>query len=377
MRWDKSPIGRKVAYLGMALVMASLAACSEYSSFSWGDGLSWQQARLRSLSDQSKATNRQSNEASRHVVMPGDTVSELAQAYRVSTRSLVETNSLGAPYRIYVGQVLDIPARGQTGLATARKSNVHNVSVRPAERIHIVARGETISAIAHKHGYRTGDVLALNRNVDPRRLIVGTKLQLPPVTSPNARTVVASNTSPAAGSGRSSLPRPVQNSKTAEISVAALPSPVPRKKAPPAVRTEPPALTGTGFMWPVRGEIISSFGPQPSGLQNDGINVRAAGGTTVVAAENGVVVYAGSDIDAFGRMLMIRHADGYLSAYAHNSTLLVAEGDKVKRGQPVAKVGMTGDVLEPQLHFELRKGRDAVDPTRYLKGENVQLAQSG
>lgn len=115
-------------------------------------------------------------------------------------------------------------------------------------------------------------------------------------------------------------------------------------------------------MWPVNGKIISNFGPTANGLHNDGINIAAPRGTPVHAAENGVVVYAGNQLRGFGNLLLIRHADGWVTAYAHNDTLLVKKGEQVKRGQVIARVGSTGNVSSPQLHFELRKGTEAVDP---------------
>jgi len=139
---------------------------------------------------------------------------------------------------------------------------------------------------------------------------------------------------------------------------------------------EAPSLSGDGFLWPVSsGDVISGFGAKPDGRQNDGINIAAPTGSVVRAAENGLVVYADEDLAAFGRMLLVRHAGGYLTAYAHNDALLVARGDVVSRGQPIAKVGRTGDVIEPQLHFEIRRGKSAVDPVALLDGSEVRIAR--
>ncbi|MBX6324108.1 MAG: M23 family metallopeptidase, partial [Rhodospirillaceae bacterium] len=134
-----------------------------------------------------------------------------------------------------------------------------------------------------------------------------------------------------------------------------------------AAAPEPPPLSGDKFLWPVAaGRILMGFGPAAGGQQNDGINIAAAEGTPVRAVENGVVAYAGNELRGFGNLLLIRHADGWMSAYAHNETLLVKRGDTVKRGEIIARVGKTGNVSEPQLHFELRRGTRAVDPMPYL-----------
>jgi murein DD-endopeptidase MepM/ murein hydrolase activator NlpD len=120
------------------------------------------------------------------------------------------------------------------------------------------------------------------------------------------------------------------------------------------------------FLWPVKGKVVSRFGPQGGGQHNDGINIAAPRGTPVLAAENGVVVYAGNELPGFGNLLILRHADGWMTAYGHNDALKVRRGDTVRRGQPIATVGTSGGARTPQLHFEIRRGSDAVDPSRYL-----------
>jgi murein DD-endopeptidase MepM/ murein hydrolase activator NlpD len=118
----------------------------------------------------------------------------------------------------------------------------------------------------------------------------------------------------------------------------------------------------------VQGRIIASFGAREGGLHNDGINIAARDGAAVRAAENGVVAYTGNQLQGFGNLVLIKHSDGWMSAYAHSSEVLVKRGDVVRRGQVIARVGRTGSVSAPQLHFELRKGERAVDPRRYLVG---------
>ena len=113
--------------------------------------------------------------------------------------------------------------------------------------------------------------------------------------------------------------------------------------------------------------MLSSFGAKAKGLYNDGINISASRGTPVLAAENGVVAYAGNELRGFGNLLLIKHSGGWVTAYAHNETLLVRRGQKVKKGQVIAKVGSTGAVSSPQLHFELRKGKRAINPEKYLR----------
>ena len=111
---------------------------------------------------------------------------------------------------------------------------------------------------------------------------------------------------------------------------------------------------------------MKSYGPKKDGLHNDGINIAAPRGSPVRAADNGVVAYVGNELRGFGNLLLIKHANGWMTAYAHNEAILVGRGARVKRGQTVARVGDSGSVVSPQLHFEIRRGIRAVDPAKLL-----------
>ena len=141
-----------------------------------------------------------------------------------------------------------------------------------------------------------------------------------------------------------------------EVAVALLPQPL----------TEPAARAGARFSWPLRGKLLANFGAAGKGLHNDGINIAAPTGAQVRAVDNGVVAYAGNELKGFGNLLLIKHADGWTTAYAHNEKLLVKRGDVVQQGQVIAAVGRTGNVDTPQLHFEVRKGTQAVNPLEFL-----------
>jgi murein DD-endopeptidase MepM/ murein hydrolase activator NlpD len=118
----------------------------------------------------------------------------------------------------------------------------------------------------------------------------------------------------------------------------------------------------------VRGRIISGFGTKPNGEKNDGINLAVPEGTSVKSVEAGTVIYAGNELAGYGNLVLVRHAGGWVSAYAHNKDLLVKKGDTVQRGQTIAHAGMTGSVTSPQVHFELRQGAKPVNPLDYLAG---------
>ena len=178
--------------------------------------------------------------------------------------------------------------------------------------------------------------------------------------------------------------------QTVALAATAKPTPAPAPKAAPApaeqqvAMVSPPAAQVVtpdasaaakaadaampSFRWPARGRVISSSGAMANGQQNDGINLALPEGTPVHAAEDGVVAYAGSELKGYGNLVLVRHSNGFVTAYAHASEILVKRGDQVRRGQVIAKSGQTGNVTSPQLHFEIRKGSAPVDPTQYLPG---------
>lgn len=334
-------MGRLSKTLLVLTMLAPLAACAGFVPVDFGTGRS--SARERALADgDRKGGGGRPLVAGpgQHLVMPGDTVSELAQRYGVPMRQIVSLNGLKPPYRIYVGQVLQI----------APKPAVE------ASRIHRVQAGETVPQIAARYGLQTAELQAANPDLPAGRLQAGQPLRIPSTRSqpPSPASTLASRPSPA---------------DTAEAPLS-----VPPEAFRRAAETPAPPLSREGFLWPVEGEILDRFGSKPNGMRNDGINIAAPEGTPVRAAESGVVVYAGEAIPAFGRMLMLRHDGGWLTAYAHNRTLLVTVGDVVRRGQVIARVGATGDVTVPQLHFQVRKGTQPLDPVALL-GSPRQLAQ--
>ncbi len=125
-------------------------------------------------------------------------------------------------------------------------------------------------------------------------------------------------------------------------------------------------VSSAKFRWPVRGRIISDFGAKPGGGKNEGVNLAVPEGTPVKAADSGTVIYSGNELKGYGSLVLVRHDEGWVSAYAHNSQLKVKRGDKVRRGDVIALAGKSGSVNQPQVHFELRKGNKPVDPLNHL-----------
>jgi murein DD-endopeptidase MepM/ murein hydrolase activator NlpD len=295
-------------------------------------------------------------------VAQGDTVFAIARRHEIPVRDLIDANGLAPPYRLRVGQTLVVPA-AQT---------------------HLVQPGETIYTVSRRYGIDMREVARANNLAPPYALQTGIKLRVPRQGSAEP-TTIATGPPPRLEPKPTLPPQP-----PGAVAVAPLPAPPQAEPAQPLPPPEPqtarvapqlelappPARTGREFLWPVQGKLLSRFGPKAGGLQNDGINIAAPRGATVRAAESGVVVYAGNELRGFGNLLLIRHADGWVSAYAHADSLLVARGAQVKRGQAVAKVGSTGSVSEPQLHFELRQGVNAVDPLRHLARDGAAISSA-
>ncbi len=232
--------------------------------------------------------------------------------------------------------------------------------MRHADSVHIVEPGETLLGIAHRNGV-TLVALARANNIQPHtKVSIGDRL-----TIPGGRKVAVHK--PAAPRIEKPHTVPVEKVAAVPVEKARVATPEPRATESVA-KTEHVASGMPSFRWPVKGRVIAGFGKRPNGTQNDGINLAVPEGTPIKAAEDGVVAYAGNELKGYGNLVLIRHADGFVSAYANASELLVKRGDSIKRGQVIAHAGQTGNVTSPQLHFEIRKGSTPVDPAKYLGG---------
>lgn len=228
--------------------------------------------------------------------------------------------------------------------------------------VYVVQRGDTAYAIARCLHVDLKDLVVLNSLVPPYMIQVGEAMLIPSdARFENCRATRRAGT--AAINSEGSVDSGVNDIGVHGTLVV----------SPPAVAADQytvipatPPRAATKFLWPVTGEVISDFGPKPGRLRNDGINIAAPIGTEVRAAENGVVAYAGNELRGYGKMLLIRHQGGWITAYAHNKELLVKQGALVARGDVIARVGKSGSVDRPQTHFEIRKGEKAVDPKSYL-----------
>ncbi|HEY3916846.1 MAG TPA: peptidoglycan DD-metalloendopeptidase family protein [Stellaceae bacterium] len=277
------------------------------------------------------------------VVEKGDNLYTISRHYDVPLRSIIDANHLDAPFRVAAGTRLDLPQ----------------------ERFHVVQQGDTLYGIARLYGVEVSTLASLNHLSAPYALRSGQTLYLPAsVEPPEKPTAVGAETGAAPAA-----PAPKPEAPAAEsASPAAVPPAAPSTTtaAPEAATANAPPRAGRGFAWPVEGRIVEGYGAGPNGTHNDGINIAVRPGAPIRAADGGVVAYAGNELRGYGNLVLIRHSGGYMTAYAHNSQLLVKRGDVVKRGQEIAKAGATGTVDSPQLHFEIRQGARALDPTSLL-----------
>ena len=285
-----------------------------------------------------------------HTVLEGDTVYKISKNYQLPMREIITLNNIQAPYVLNTGYRMKLPPPNE----------------------HEAREGDTVEMIARMYEVSPNRLVSLNNLQPPYNIARGQVLRLPTPSGQAAAEIqqaaIQSSQSTVPSAKVESVEREVLNSKTPEaaknnkatVQKASVNS---RAKIPDAT----PKMSGTGkFMRPVDGKIISNFGPKADGLMNDGINIKAVRGSPVRAAENGIVVYNGNDLEGYGNLILIRHENKMMSAYAHLDKTLIKRGAKVVRGQSIGTVGSTGQVNSPQLHFEIRKGSTPLNPTKYL-----------
>ena len=224
----------------------------------------------------------------------------------------------------------------------------------PVPPVHTVTHGDTLSRVAQRFGVSAREVAVANGLAPDAPLRVGSRLTIPVKTPVAAR----GQKVPDAHAPEPAPARPAPG--TAIVATAQVVTPV-----------EPP---GPGFRWPVRGRIVNNFGSRVNGSVNDGIDLAVPEGTLVRAADDGVVAYASNELKGYGNLVLVRHPNGFVTAYANGSEFLVKRNDQVRKGQVIMKSGQTGSVSAPQLHFEIRKNSAPVDPTQYLPADKSASA---
>jgi murein DD-endopeptidase MepM/ murein hydrolase activator NlpD len=307
------------------------------------------------------------------IVGTSDTLDVLARRYNVTPAAILQANGYKGPRALSPGQQLIIPRQATAAAAPALAAPASKVvaAAGAAPSLHVVNPGETLLSIARRKHVSVGELAKANHIDSSAKLKLGMKL-----TVPGAKTAAAAPEAPPATIAAA---QPVMAPPATKMAaVTAVPPQSARLAQATTKVEEAPAETpvkaaeATGalptFRWPVRGKVITSYGAKTNGKANDGINLAVPEGTPVKAAEDGVVAYSGNELKGYGNLVLVRHANGYVTAYAHASELMVKRGDTIKRGQIIAKSGQSGEVGSPQLHFEIRKGSTPVDPLQFLNG---------
>jgi murein DD-endopeptidase MepM/ murein hydrolase activator NlpD len=328
-------------------------------------------------------------------VAPGDTIEGIAHRHGVPVAVIMEANKLASPNAIQAGQRLVIPRYAAAATAAAptavppstrtsalaappaaapkpapvaapppamAPSPVARAAAPVNSGVHVVAPGETLTKIAHQYGKSVAEIAKANNILPYSKVSIGDRLVIPGARISSAKPEAEPAAVPTKPTGNNKM---LAGNAPAQSASMVTPS-------PDTPATETTAKAGTdptpGFRWPVRGRIIAGFGPKPNGQQNDGIDVAVPENTPIKSAEDGVVAYAGNELKGYGNLVLVRHPNGYVTAYAHAKELLVKRGDQIKRGEVIAKSGQSGNVDAPQLHFEVRKGSAPVDPMPFLNG---------
>lgn len=340
-------------------------------------------------------------------VVRGDTLFVLGKKYGTTVDELAKLNNLSEPYPLKVGQKLRV--RGSVTQANAKatpkvaepKAEVKKAEVKPEpkpaiksavpEAAHktttrvavdevVVKPGDTLYSLSRQYSIPVNDLAVMNNLSAPFGLYAGQKLKVPNLSSAPVRSATpkadTKTTKQPAKTEQKQSSKPEQakpqtkQQATDKKQDKTKPQTTGAKAKTTQIATKKPAIaarSASKFSWPVRGKILSNYGAKNKGLFNDGINIGAAAGASVLAAENGVVAYAGNEVKGMGNLVIIQHSDGWMTVYAHMDSIILRRGARVNVGQKIGTVGKTGKVDKPQLHFEVRKGTKAYNPIQYLK----------
>ena len=246
-------------------------------------------------------------------VSKGDNLYSISRKFRVPIQSLISTNNIKLPYKIYPNQILMIPGN----------------------KIHKIRKGETLYSISRKYETNIYVLSKLNKLININSIDVGQRLIIPRRFLNNKKVYLNNNN---VVKVRDTKKKEVLNKRTSK----------------------------SNFLWPVKGKLLSKYGKSKDGFYNDGINIDSKMGTHVLSSDRGKVIYSGNEIPGYGNLILIKHPSNWITAYAHLEDIFIKKGIDVKRGEKIGSVGKTGNVNSPQLHFEIRKGKDAVNPLKFL-----------
>ena len=290
-------------------------------------------------------------------VKKGDTIYSIAKQNNVPLKDIILRNNLKAPYTLTIGEKIYIPNTA----------------------FHIVKAQDTAYSISRKYNVNLNSLVKLNKLTEPYTLTIGQKILLPAtnvaLTQKQIKYVVKDKETiktvqPSVKEEIKEVAkiRVAQKQKIEEkIKPIQTETEIAKQEIIKSIIVKPAPLTSRRFLWPLNGKVISQYGIKNNGKRNDGINISAKLGSSVIAAENGIVAYAGNELKGLGNLVIIKHDKDYMTIYAHNETILVHKGENVKRGDKIATVGKTGRVTTPQLHFEIREKTKSINPIDVLE----------
>ena len=269
-------------------------------------------------------------------VQRGDTLYSISKRYNVPLRDLIEANNLTPPYTLVIGRQLRLPTA----------------------KFHTVCKGDTLYNISKRYNVDVTTLSKLNNLQAPYTLSIGQRLAIPGSVGGSSDSYTPEPVKTTQKSSSFSFWKPAPKKTTSSSSTV--------KKTTTAKPASPSKYRKNKFAWPLKGTIVSKYGTIGKGRNNDGINIKATLGAAVKAADSGRVAYAGNELKGFGNLILIKHDDGWVTAYAHNDRLFVKKGQRVRKGEKIAAAGSTGSVNSPLLHFEIRSGKKALNPLNYL-----------
>lgn len=329
-----------------------------------------------------------------HVVIDGEDLEGIASFYAIDMNTLLRENELDAGSKVAPGDRLIIPSRDTAAVAESiiesQETIISSSSLQPLDIAP--PKEDGVSTAASNLPDDIKNELAREIAMGDEAIDAEIAAEKAPVVKKEEPKPVAKKEEPAKVAGKTDDKKATAPVKTATAAATkavttpakattavakAAPKPettkavadtadVAKKAAPAATASAGDVASKASFNWPAKGKVLSKYGTMADGTKNDGINIAVAEGTAVNSAGDGEVVYAGDALKGFGNLVLVKHSNGYVTAYGHNAKLLVKKGDKVKVGQQIAKSGKSGDVQTPQLHFEIRKGTQPVDPMTYL-----------
>jgi len=335
----------------------------------------------KNLDNQSNIKNSKENNLKEIIISDNsETIYLLAKKHQISTREIIDYNQLKAPYKLRKGDHIFIPQ----------------------PQFHIVKKGETLFSISRIYNMKIDELISINNLVKPYGVRVGNKLQIANLKNNSSKKIIEKPTKNNEIANKNIISKSLEstnintskdldknendqqlndttkkNTNQQDIASTNNPSKSSLPDESAAVNKSENSEISEKiidkkniFSWPVRGSVVSKFGPKKGGLYNDGINIKAKEGASVGGAEDGIVAYAGNELKGYGNLVIIKHAGGWITAYAHLKELNVSRGQKILKAQKIGSVGNTGNVSFPQLYFGLRKGREALNPQDYLKSLN-------